>query len=66
MNKRNGMISGHLFKNKYRGSGCSNKAITHLTFSPDGDELLANIGGEQIYLFDIIGGQQPVVSKPYT
>lgn len=26
---------------------------TYLTFSPDGDELLANLGGEQIYLFDI-------------
>ncbi|KAL4233448.1 WD and tetratricopeptide repeat-containing protein [Mactra antiquata] len=26
---------------------------TYVTFSPDGTELLANLGGEQIYLFDV-------------
>ena len=26
---------------------------TYITFSPDGNELLANLGGEQVYLFDI-------------
>lgn len=24
-----------------------------MTFSPDGEELLVNLGGEQIYLFDV-------------
>ena len=45
---------GHLpmkqkdFKRRYRPL-----AATYLTFSPDGNELLVNLGGEQIYLFDI-------------
>ncbi|WAR08495.1 WDTC1-like protein [Mya arenaria] len=28
-------------------------AATYVTFSPDGRELLVNLGGEQIYLFDV-------------
>uniref|UniRef100_A0A2C9JP84 Uncharacterized protein n=1 Tax=Biomphalaria glabrata TaxID=6526 RepID=A0A2C9JP84_BIOGL len=28
-------------------------ASTYLTFGPDGSELLVNLGGEQIYLFDV-------------
>ncbi|XP_060570664.1 WD and tetratricopeptide repeats protein 1-like [Ruditapes philippinarum] len=28
-------------------------AATYVTFSPDGTELLTNLGGEQIYLFDV-------------
>jgi WD and tetratricopeptide repeat-containing protein 1 len=35
-------------KKRFRGL-----AATYVTFSPNGAELLANIGGEQIYLFDI-------------
>ena len=48
------VIVGHLpqkqsdYKKKYR-----TLAATYLTFSPDGNELLVNLGGEQIYLFDI-------------
>lgn len=30
-----------------------------MTFSPDGNELLVNLGGEQIYLFDINKRQLP-------
>lgn len=47
-------VAGHLplkqldFKKRYR-----TLASTYLTFSPDGSELLVNLGGEQIYLFDI-------------
>ncbi|XP_041352477.1 WD and tetratricopeptide repeats protein 1-like isoform X2 [Gigantopelta aegis] len=47
-------VAGHLpqkqsdYKKKYR-----TLAATYLTFSPDGNELLVNLGGEQIYLFDI-------------
>lgn len=29
-------------------------ASTYLSFSPDGNELLANLGSEQIYLFDVL------------
>ena len=45
---------GHLpqkqkdYKKRYR-----TLASTYLTFSPDGTELLVNLGGEQIYLFDV-------------
>ncbi|KAH3888973.1 hypothetical protein DPMN_013018 [Dreissena polymorpha] len=28
-------------------------AATYVTFNPDGSELLVNLGGEQIYLFDV-------------
>ena len=30
---------------------------TYVTFSPNGRELLANMGSEQIYLFDVFGGK---------
>uniref|UniRef100_A0A182P8N9 WD and tetratricopeptide repeats protein 1 n=1 Tax=Anopheles epiroticus TaxID=199890 RepID=A0A182P8N9_9DIPT len=36
------------------------KAVTYLTFSPDGTELLANMGTEHIYLYDITRSRQPV------
>jgi WD and tetratricopeptide repeat-containing protein 1 len=45
---------GHLpqkqdhYKEKFRSL-----VSTYVTFSPDGCDLLANLGGEQIYLFDI-------------
>lgn len=34
-------------------------ATTYLTYSPDGTELLVNLGGEQIYLFDVNGDRYP-------
>ena len=34
-------------------------ASTYLTFGPDGSELLVNLGGEQIYLFDVNKGRVP-------
>ncbi|EFN75923.1 WD and tetratricopeptide repeats protein 1 [Harpegnathos saltator] len=51
-------IAGHL------RSRDSNRSITttYLTFSDDGNELLVNMGGEQIYLFDI---NNPKHSKAY-
>ena len=30
-----------------------------MTFSPSGKELLVNLGGEQVYLFDIYNGRSP-------
>lgn len=47
-------IAGHIpqkkddYKKKLRAL-----AATYVTFSPDGTELLVNLGGEQIYLFDV-------------
>lgn len=35
------------------------KAITYLAFSPDGRELLVNMGAEQIYLYDINHSEEP-------
>nr|XP_057940382.1 WD and tetratricopeptide repeats protein 1 [Doryrhamphus excisus]XP_057940383.1 WD and tetratricopeptide repeats protein 1 [Doryrhamphus excisus] len=32
---------------------------TSVTFSPDGNELLVNMGGEQVYLFDLTFKQRP-------
>ncbi|CAH1798641.1 unnamed protein product [Owenia fusiformis] len=53
-------VAGHLpqkqqdYKKRYR-----TLASTYLTFSPDGNELLVNLGGEQIYMFDINRRQLP-------
>ncbi|GLG95424.1 Protein will die slowly, partial [Gryllus bimaculatus] len=53
-------VAGHLplkqhdFRKRYR-----NLASTYLTFSSDGNELLVNLGGEQIYLFDINNKRMP-------
>jgi hypothetical protein len=54
------LLLGHLpvkqqdYRKKYR-----NLASTYLTFSADGNELLVNLGGEQIYLFDINNKRKP-------
>ncbi|XP_054163178.1 WD and tetratricopeptide repeats protein 1-like [Oppia nitens] len=51
-------IAGHLLRRKdkkrYRAY-----ASTYLSFSPDGNELLSNLGSEQIYLFDVIKPSKP-------
>ncbi|XP_015113743.1 WD and tetratricopeptide repeats protein 1 [Diachasma alloeum] len=45
-------VAGHL-RSPQMGYSERNFATTYLTFSDDGNELLVNMGGEQIYLFDI-------------
>lgn len=52
---------GHLTKFKGRKLCHYGKTITYLTFSPDGCELLVNMGGEQIYLYNLHNAEQPVV-----
>ncbi|PSN32439.1 WD and tetratricopeptide repeats protein 1 [Blattella germanica] len=53
-------VAGHLpvkqqdYRKKYR-----NLASTYITFSADGNEILVNLGGEQIYLFDINNKRKP-------
>ena len=42
------------YRKKYR-----TLASTYITFSPDGNELLVNLGGEQVYLFDINHHRKP-------
>jgi len=44
----------HDYRRKYR-----TLASTYVTFGPDGNELLVNLGGEQIYLFDVNRCQLP-------
>lgn len=41
------------YKKKHRSL-----ASTYVAFSPDGQELLVNLGGEQIYLFPVNTGIQ--------
>lgn len=52
---------GHLNKFKDRKAHYTTKTITYLTFSPDGSELLVNMGSEHIYLYDLYNAQEPVV-----
>lgn len=56
---------GHLNKFKDRKTSFTSKTITYLTFSPDGCELLVNMGSEQIYLYDLLNAEQPVVRTIY-
>jgi WD and tetratricopeptide repeats protein 1 len=37
----------------------THRAATYVTFSPNGTELLMNLGSEQIYLFDINNAREP-------
>ncbi|XP_063621870.1 WD and tetratricopeptide repeats protein 1 isoform X2 [Cydia splendana] len=41
------------------------KATTYVAFSHDGNELLVNLGSEQIYLFDINQGRRPVLVESF-
>lgn len=47
---------GHLASKAHRTTYVNQVyGISHVAFSPDGTELLANLRSEQIYLFDLIG-----------
>ncbi len=48
-------VPGHLPKkiDEYR-KRMKTLTVTHLTFSPNGSELLVNLGGEQLYLFNVL------------
>jgi hypothetical protein len=50
---------GHLGTQK---QSITHRAATFVTFSPNGKELLMNLGSEQIYLFDINNAKEPIVS----
>lgn len=51
---------GHFKKNILTDSHIHHKAITYVAFSPDGTELLVNLGTEQIYLYSLNGAKEPV------
>lgn len=53
-------IAGHLpVKEEDRGRRYRSLVATYVTFGPTGHELLANLGGEQVYLFDVNNRQKP-------
>ncbi|KAK2588472.1 hypothetical protein KPH14_004455 [Odynerus spinipes] len=56
-------IAGHL-RSRPRGSNRSLTA-TYLTFSADGNELLVNMGGEQIYLYDVNDTKNSKIFQSY-
>ncbi|XP_022827850.1 WD and tetratricopeptide repeats protein 1 isoform X1 [Spodoptera litura] len=41
------------------------KATTYVAFSNDGNELLVNLGSEQIYIFDINAARRPVLVESF-
>lgn len=53
-------IAGHLpVKEEERKRRYRSLVATYVTFGPTGHELLANLGGEQVYLFDVNNRQKP-------
>jgi hypothetical protein len=57
---------GHLQKRSNENrKQTKNISITYVTFSPNGDELLVNYGGEQLYLFDLILGANMVPTRQF-
>ncbi|XP_075440757.1 WD and tetratricopeptide repeats protein 1-like [Ascaphus truei] len=53
-------VAGHLpVKHPDNNNRLRVLVATYVTFSPDGTELLANMGGEQVYLFDLTFKQRP-------
>lgn len=51
---------GHINKNNSRIIDHESRAITYLTFNAAGTELLVNMGGDHIYLYDLLNAEQPV------
>ncbi|XP_041979806.1 WD and tetratricopeptide repeats protein 1 [Aricia agestis] len=41
------------------------KATTYVAFSNDGNELLVNLGSEQVYLFDVNSARRPVLVESF-
>ncbi len=56
-------VAGHLpAKQSYYKKRLRPLAATYLTFSPNGKDLLVNLGGEQIYLFTELSRSEPVLT----
>ncbi|CAD7011588.1 WD and tetratricopeptide repeats protein 1 [Ceratitis capitata] len=51
---------GHISKDNCKVVEHDTRAITYLTFNSIGTELLVNMGGEHIYLYDLQNAEQPV------
>lgn len=58
------MFLGHVsFKRKYKEGEVRDYSATYVTFGPNGTDLLVNLGGEQIYLFDTTSKSQHLLLK---
>ncbi|XP_022089925.1 WD and tetratricopeptide repeats protein 1-like [Acanthaster planci] len=54
------LVAGHLpLKENDRKRKYRSLVSTYVTFSPSGRELLVNLGGEQVYLFDLYNLRHP-------
>ena len=62
-------IPGHLHRTeemKRKKGGLRLLACTYATFSPNGRELLVNLGGEQVYLYDLSDPNPKLIdTKPF-
>ena len=59
-------VAGHLPHKQQDYRKCYRAlASTYLTFSPAGTELLVNLKGEQIYLFDANSSNRPPQSSHF-
>jgi len=54
-------VAGHLPLRDSVVNKKRNLAATYVTFSPDGGDLLVNLGGEQVYLFNTLNPQRPKI-----
>ncbi|XP_033121287.1 WD and tetratricopeptide repeats protein 1-like [Anneissia japonica] len=53
-------VAAHLpTKEEVRRRRYPSLVSTYITFSPNGNEILVNLGGEQVYLFDIVHHRKP-------
>ncbi|CAG5002562.1 unnamed protein product [Parnassius apollo] len=56
---------GHLSLDPPNDHTFPKRATTYVAFSHDGNELLVNLGSEQIYLFDINSARRPVLVESF-
>lgn len=54
---------GYLNTDEDQKKGFAGKNITYLAFSPDGTELLVNMGSEQLYLYNLQNAEPPAVTS---
>ncbi len=51
---------GHIYNFTSRRHSCNPVASTYVSFSSDGQELLVNLSGEQVYLYDLVNFIDPI------
>ncbi|XP_037949553.1 WD and tetratricopeptide repeats protein 1-like [Teleopsis dalmanni] len=51
---------GHIQKNNSKFIDHESRAITYLTYNALGTELLVNMGGDHIYIYDLLNAEAPI------